>query len=165
MLNRILVHILIITIIACPLCCSFGLCHSADSCCANTEAQVVSASEDCISTNETPNCCGCCATSPVVIQGAATVSTSSNSEPPCRDESCRDTCQGICGGALAARDNDLQPELLVVPRGVSGWGDVVLIRVSPNDIQTSSWLISPSLADQGMSPGRFVRVLHSSWLC
>ncbi len=169
MFPRILVMILIATLVACPLCCSFGLCHPAQSCCAND-----SAPEGLSGTGaECQGLCHCQQRSPAHCSDDscnAPLSQASGCEipsdqPPCQDAPCQDSCQGICGGALACRDTDVSDQA----RLCISIDLIPLPILQPHDSTASALYrhqrASDALTHHGLSPGRQLRTLYMSWLC
>lgn len=141
MFHRIVSLILIAAIIACPLWCGVGVCHSAH-CCSEESSEPVQ-----------DTCCCCC-------------SDEIPEAPPEQDHRCpcdtsKDSeCQGICGGAVFDKpitfnfDKDFLLPLLAVESPSLN----PLVPCCPCDGDDHLSLIA-------INYGRALRTLHLSFLC
>jgi hypothetical protein len=158
-ISRFLVILLIATIVVCPLCCSFGMCHAADC-----EGQACHQESSVSEPMEAPCCSDRCCASPLAQQ-PADCPPDSQDDQPSQQPPCQDSCQGICGGALSSRDNDVENQALIS----TSFELAPLPMLQTMVLAASTPCYQPQMPGQlvcfGLSPGRRMRMLHMSWLC
>lgn len=143
MFGRIVSLVQTAAIIACPMWCSSGLIHAAQCCTA--EQSVAKAA---CTSGQTAACC-CSETS------------RDNDDRRGRGQCPLKSCQGVCGGAVFEKPVELD----------DGWGSAScpLVEVEASfRLQLAECrmldITVPRYCDAG-NHGRFVRTLHSSFLC
>ena len=140
MLTRIIPFALVAAIVTCPLLCRDGRCQG---CCANKQIQTPCAAEG------TADCC------------CPTTSHDGENQRPCDNDPSKSGCQGVCGGAVLEKPNNL-PEPTVA-RFLNHFKPTpTLAATLLNDRQSHT---VESRLDCSMTPGRYLRTLYMSFLC
>ena len=149
MFDRLVALVLIAAVIACPLWCGNVFCRG-DQCCAADECSLEEQSP--ASCPRQGNACR--------GQNRADCSEESNENAPCRRPG-KSSCQGICGGAVFEKSCELdEPDISFFLPMLENVGlfDTLLVH------------FRTAVAEHHHCPssknhGRFVRTLHSSYLC
>lgn len=145
MLSRIISLLQIAALIACPLCCSSGLC------CADRCADGLSCTLATSDSSVTTVTCPCCPT------------TTDHDKSPSAPHQCpgRSDCQGVCGGAVFEKPVELSR--------LYEWSVLAITdaRVSHTlRLLHRQWLgTHRHESDDGTPSGRALRQWHMSWLC
>jgi hypothetical protein len=160
MLERIVSLVLIAAVTACPVNCGPGVCASGAQC-ATDPGCGEQAEFELPGMHQAAQCRCCCQ------RDSASRSSAPRSAEPSSDDDVPErvpaepSCQGICGGAVFEK-----------PRGLDGLADMGFL--SPVDVDTQRVAITgdgavPGPTDTCRAPtgnvGRFLRTLHSSFLC
>lgn len=145
MLARIVPLVLIAAIVACPLWCRNGRCQG---CCAENQVGV-----SICPAGGAGDCC-CPAGSREVTH------PNGKGQGPRRDDSGATGCQGVCGGAVLEKPNSF-PDLAQVPLLYDH-------HASPSPVASRLAACrsqgGESRPDCRMTPGRYIRTLHMSFL-
>jgi len=155
---------LIAAVIACPVWCSGGVCHT-EAC----HPQSVSAESDtCAAHRADGTCCpadGRCADERGADErGAdergADERCEDSQQPPCPCES-QSSCQGICGGAVLEKGVDINSlaEMQVLPLNDA------CAPAAGRTVACGHLCHGPDCRKSPANHGRFVRTLHMSFLC
>ena len=140
MFARTVSTLLIVAIIACPLLCRDGLCQE---CCSAKQT-----SQSTCPVHGTASCC------------SNKTSHECDDQRPCDDAPHTSACQGVCGGAVIEKSNELPVA-----------GDTWFLPFSGAIASVASLLAgrqSPAVDCQfncSATPGRCIRTLHMSFLC
>jgi len=147
MFTRLVSLVLVAAVIACPMWCGNGVCH-ADQCCIADECGSEEQSSACCPLHAAADCC------------TGNVAQEHDEDAPgrCPNES---ACQGVCGGAVFEKSCEL-----------NGPDGSFFLPTIGHDGSTVSLLSHFRIVGVQHHPcisaknhGRFVRTLHSSFLC
>ncbi|MEX0726914.1 MAG: hypothetical protein WEB58_14720 [Planctomycetaceae bacterium] len=151
-------------ILACPVWCGAGFCHSGRSPCADAN-QMPQRDQGNLAVNgaadHAPTCCCGCNRSARPAELALPQAAEGDPQPvPYDDDPCQESCQGICGGAVVERADEFP---LSYDAGFISLADSALhIAAGPangfreaDDARQKRCLLS----------GREIRTLHMSFLC
>ena len=147
MFDRLVSLVMIFAVIACPMCCGNRACH-ADQCCATDLCL--------LGKQASPTC-------PIhrTIEGCFNETAQDHNgrdHRPCPEKS---SCQGICGGAVFEKPCELTNlEAYFFSPWVDDNGSIVSLLAH---FRTSS--ARDHHGSDATNHGRFVRTLHSSFLC
>ncbi len=142
MFARIICHISIAALIACPTWCGSGLCRVAQCC----SAQPLAACPD----TDAASCCN---------KKCPTDGETGN-ERPSGDAPCKSSCQGVCGGAIFVKPFELNDPIdsSFLPLFVAGASIADELTEYPAEHDDH-------LSHCRANHGRFLRTLHNSLLC
>ena len=151
MFTRLISLVLIVAVIACPMWCSNGQCLAgqclAGQCCATADCSLEKRSTQVCPTHDTKNCC------------CESVPGREEPEPHrCPEES---SCQGICGGAVFEKTCEFKSieASFFVPLSAKDSSVVSLLARARTFCSEHPHQLSAK------NHGRFMRTLHSSFLC
>ncbi len=135
-------HIALITaVIACPLLCRIGHCAG---CCAEKQ----SVESTCPASEIGNDCC----------RGA---SQDGQDQRPCDRGPGAFDCQGVCGGAVLEKPGSLsRPTEIRLPHEFNAHPSPSASRLA----ERQRYTVVHSF-DGSMTPGRYIRILHMSFLC
>ena len=147
MFNRLISLVLIAAVIACPMWCGNGVCP-AHQCCAAQECSLDEQSLASCPQHGTVDCC------------RENSSEEHDEDAPCR---CPDTstCQGVCGGAVFEKSCELDgPDIPFFLPMIENDGSIVSLLAHFRTVGAEHHHCLSA-----RNHGRFVRTLHSSFLC